>query len=90
MRDGSDAIADWPILNALINAVNGASWVSFHHGGGVGIAKTYSVDEFGKVAGEQNIMKEVLRESSGNPEAIQWQSLGNSKAIRDNPWTILK
>jgi urocanate hydratase len=37
MRDGSDAIADWPILNALINAVNGATWVSFHHGGGVGI-----------------------------------------------------
>jgi urocanate hydratase len=37
MRDGSDAIADWPILNALLNAVNGASWVSFHHGGGVGI-----------------------------------------------------
>ncbi|MCB8962667.1 MAG: urocanate hydratase [Ardenticatenales bacterium] len=37
MKDGSDAIADWPILNALINAVNGATWVSFHHGGGVGI-----------------------------------------------------
>ncbi|MEW5821937.1 MAG: urocanate hydratase [Cyanobacteriota bacterium] len=37
MKDGSDAIADWPILNALINSVNGASWVSFHHGGGVGI-----------------------------------------------------
>jgi urocanate hydratase len=37
MRDGSDAIADWPILNALLNAVAGASWVSFHHGGGVGI-----------------------------------------------------
>ena len=37
MKDGSDAIADWPILNALINAVNGASWVSYHHGGGVGI-----------------------------------------------------
>ena len=37
MRDGSDAIADWPILNALINAVGGATWVSFHHGGGVGI-----------------------------------------------------
>ncbi len=37
MKDGSDAIADWPILNAMINAVNGASWVSFHHGGGVGI-----------------------------------------------------
>ena len=37
MKDGSDAIADWPILNALSNAVNGASWVSFHHGGGVGM-----------------------------------------------------
>jgi len=37
MKDGSDAIADWPILNALVNAVSGASWVSYHHGGGVGI-----------------------------------------------------
>ncbi len=37
MLDGSDAVADWPILNAMINAVNGASWVSFHHGGGVGM-----------------------------------------------------
>lgn len=37
MKDGSDVIADWPILNALINAVNGATWVSYHHGGGVGI-----------------------------------------------------
>lgn len=41
MRDGSDAIADWPILNALINAISGASWVSVHHGGGVGIG--YSI-----------------------------------------------
>ena len=37
MQDGSDAIADWPILNALLNTASGASWVSFHHGGGVGI-----------------------------------------------------
>lgn len=40
MKDGSDAIADWPILNALLNAVGGASWVSVHHGGGVGIGKS--------------------------------------------------
>ncbi len=40
MLDGSDAIADWPILNALLNAVGGASWISFHHGGGVGIGKS--------------------------------------------------
>src|SRR5437764_6874650 len=37
MRDGTDAVADWPILNALLNTASGASWVSFHHGGGVGI-----------------------------------------------------
>ena len=41
MRDGSDAIADWPLLNALLNAVAGATWVSIHHGGGVGIG--YSI-----------------------------------------------
>jgi len=41
MKDGSDAIADWPLLNAMINAVNGATWVSIHHGGGVGIG--YSI-----------------------------------------------
>ena len=37
MRDGSDAVSDWPLLNCLLNAVSGASWVSFHHGGGVGM-----------------------------------------------------
>lgn len=40
MKDGSDAIADWPILNALLNAVSGATWISVHHGGGVGIGKS--------------------------------------------------
>src|SRR4029078_7559409 len=41
MRAGSDAVADWPILNALLNAVAGATWVSVHHGGGVGMG--YSI-----------------------------------------------
>ncbi|MBD0281722.1 MAG: urocanate hydratase [Thermoleophilaceae bacterium] len=40
MRDGSDAVADWPVLNALVNTATGASWVSFHHGGGVGMGKS--------------------------------------------------
>ncbi len=40
MKDGSDAIADWPILNAMLNAIGGASWVSVHHGGGVGIGNS--------------------------------------------------
>jgi urocanate hydratase len=41
MKDGSDAIADWPLLNAMLNVASGASWVSIHHGGGVGIG--YSI-----------------------------------------------
>jgi urocanate hydratase len=40
MRDGTDAVADWPILNAMLNVASGASWVSFHHGGGVGIGNS--------------------------------------------------
>ncbi|MEK7118476.1 MAG: urocanate hydratase, partial [Patescibacteria group bacterium] len=40
MKDGSDAVADWPLLNFALNAVSGASWVSFHHGGGVGIGNS--------------------------------------------------
>ena len=40
MRDGSDAIADWPVLNALLNVAAGATWVSVHHGGGVGIGNS--------------------------------------------------
>ena len=41
MADGSDAVADWPVLNALVNTAGGASWVSLHHGGGVGMG--YSI-----------------------------------------------
>jgi len=37
MKDGSDAVSDWPLINALLNCASGATWVSFHHGGGVGI-----------------------------------------------------
>ncbi|MEY2744701.1 MAG: hypothetical protein RJA65_704, partial [Actinomycetota bacterium] len=40
MLDGSDAIADWPLLNALVNTASGATWVSIHHGGGVGIGRS--------------------------------------------------
>jgi urocanate hydratase len=40
MLDGSDAIADWPLLNAMLNVASGASWVSIHHGGGVGIGRS--------------------------------------------------
>ncbi|NLE23223.1 MAG: urocanate hydratase [Actinobacteria bacterium] len=60
MRDGSDAIADWPILNALVNTAAGASWVSFHHGGGVGIGKSLHAGMV-VVADGTNMMAERLR-----------------------------
>ena len=40
MKDGSDAVADWPLLNAMLNTASGAAWVAIHHGGGVGIGKS--------------------------------------------------
>ena len=60
MRDGSDAIADWPILNALLNTAAGASWVSFHHGGGVGIGKSLHAGMV-VVADGTDMMEERLR-----------------------------
>jgi urocanate hydratase len=45
MADGSDAIADWPLLNALVNTASGATWVSIHHGGGVGIGRSLHADQ---------------------------------------------
>jgi urocanate hydratase len=53
MRDGSDAIADWPLLNALVNTASGASWVSIHHGGGVGIGKSIHAGQVVVVEGSE-------------------------------------
>ena len=68
MLDGSDAVADWPILNALVNTAGGASWVSLHHGGGVGMG--YSIHAGmvivadGSDEAEQRL-KRVLRNDPG-------------------------
>ncbi len=68
MRDGTDAVSDWPILNALLNAVGGASWVSFHHGGGVGIGYAQHAGQVivadGTVAAERRLER-VLRSDPG-------------------------
>ncbi|MEM0141172.1 MAG: urocanate hydratase [Thermoplasmatales archaeon] len=68
MKDGSDAIADWPILNALLNAVSGATWVSVHHGGGVGIGNSIHAGMVivadGTAAAEKRI-KRVLNADPG-------------------------
>ena len=68
MLDGSDAIADWPLLNALVNTASGASWVSIHHGGGVGIGRSIhagqvSVADGTKLAGEK--LRRVLTNDPG-------------------------
>ncbi len=84
MRDGSDAIADWPILNALLNAVGGATWVSFHHGGGVGIGYSLHAGQVIVADGTPEAAKRLERVltydpgtaivrhvDAGYPEAVQ-------------------
>ncbi len=67
MRDGSDAVADWPILNALINAVNGASWVSFHHGGGVGIGYSLHAGQVIVADGTEAAARRIGRVLASDP-----------------------
>ena len=67
MKDGSDAIADWPILNALVNAVNGASWVSFHHGGGVGIGYSLHAGQVIVADGTTAAARRIERVLRGDP-----------------------
>ncbi len=67
MKDGSDAVADWPILNALVNAVNGASWVSFHHGGGVGIGYSLHAGQVIVADGTEAAAKRISRVLTSDP-----------------------
>jgi urocanate hydratase len=83
MRDGSDAIADWPILNALLNTASGASWVSLHHGGGVGIGNSIHAGQVivcdGTPEADERLARVLLNDpgtgvmrhaDAGYPEAI--------------------
>ena len=67
MKDGTDAVADWPILNALINAVNGASWVSFHHGGGVGMGYSLHAGQVIVADGTDKAQKRLERVLQSDP-----------------------
>jgi urocanate hydratase len=67
MKDGSDAVADWPILNAMLNAVNGASWVSFHHGGGVGMGYSLHAGQVIVADGTQAADARIARVLAGDP-----------------------
>src|SRR5881409_960619 len=67
MRDGSDAIADWPILNALLNTASGASWVSFHHGSGVGIGNSLHAGQVIVADGTEAAARRLERVLTNDP-----------------------
>jgi urocanate hydratase len=67
MKDGSDAVADWPILNALLNTASGASWVSFHHGGGVGIGYSLHAGQVSVADGTDDASKRLNRVLTNDP-----------------------
>jgi urocanate hydratase len=83
MLDGTDAVSDWPILNALINAVGGASWVSFHHGGGVGIGYSQHAGQVIVADGTDEAAKRLERVLTTDPGMgiVRHVDAGYEKAI---------
>ncbi|MDF2498910.1 MAG: urocanate hydratase, partial [Arthrobacter koreensis] len=67
MRDGSDAIADWPLLNALLNTSSGATWVSIHHGGGVGIGRSLHAGQVSVADGTDLAARKLERLLTNDP-----------------------
>ena len=67
MLDGSDAIADWPLLNFALNAVSGASWVSFHHGGGVGMGYALHAGQVTVADGTDQAAQRIHRVLNNDP-----------------------
>ena len=83
MKDGSDAIADWPILNALLNAVSGAGWISVHHGGGVGIGLAIHAGMVVVADGTPEAEKKLLQVLTTDPGSgiVRHADAGYDKAI---------
>jgi urocanate hydratase len=67
MLDGSDAVADWPILNALLNTASGATWVSFHHGGGVGMGYSLHAGQVTVADGTEMAQRKIVRVLNNDP-----------------------
>jgi urocanate hydratase len=84
MRDGSDAVSDWPILNALLNTANGATWVSFHHGGGVGIGFSQHAGQVIVADGTPEAARRLERTLIGDPGmgVIRHADAGYPEAIQ--------
>ena len=97
MADGSDAVADWPLLNALVNAVNGASWVSIHHGGGVGIGYSLHAGQVIVADGTEAAARRIervltVRPGHGRPAArrrrVPARRRGRPRAGSESPWPV--
>lgn len=82
MLDGSDAIADWPLLNAMVNVASGASWVSLHHGGGVGMGRSLHA---GQVTVADGTPWPARRSAAYSPTTPAWASSGTSTPGTTSP-----
>ncbi|MDN5774081.1 MAG: urocanate hydratase, partial [Brevibacterium aurantiacum] len=67
MLDGTDAVADWPLLNAMVNTSSGATWVSIHHGGGVGIGRSIHAGQVSVADGTELAAKKLARLLTNDP-----------------------
>ena len=83
MRDGSDAVSDWPLLNALLNTAGGATWVSFHHGGGVGMGYSQHAGVVIVCDGTEAAAKRIARVLWNDPATgvMRHADAGYAKAI---------
>jgi len=91
MKDGSDAVADWPLLNALINTASGATWVSIHHGGGVGMGLSIHAGQVICADGTPEMEKRIMRVLSNDPGLgiLRHADAGYEDAISNaNKWDL--
>jgi urocanate hydratase len=91
MKDGSDAVADWPLLNALINTASGATWVSIHHGGGVGMGLAIHAGQVICADGTPKMEKRIARVLSNDPGLgiLRHADAGYEDAISNaNKWDL--
>jgi urocanate hydratase len=84
MADGSDAIADWPLLNALVNTASGATWVSFHHGGGVGIGRSLHAGQVTVADGTELAGRKIERVLSNDPGTGVLRHIDSGDAADDS------
>ena len=91
MKDGSDAVADWPILNALVNTASGATWVSLHHGGGVGMGYSIHSGQVIVADGSEDMEERIKKVLINDPGmgVVRHADAGYNDAIRNaESWSI--